>query len=364
MAEKVAGREGEQGDCSGGREGDGAAAGGPVAGDRAARLRRRGHPRERLEVERQIVRRVEALLRILFEAVPHDALERRRHVLVRDRKIRRILLQDRRHRVGGRVAVEGALAREHLVEDRAEGEDVAARVGGTAAHLFGRHVTERAQDDAGFRAGGGRRQVRDLRAALLRVRELGEAEVEDLQPTVVRDEDVLGLQVPVDDSLLVRRGETVNDLERVVGDLARRQAPAGEDRPQRLALQQLLDDVRLALVRADVVNGRDVRVVEDSRGFGFLLEPAQPLRVRGEGGRQHLDCDVARKPRILRSVHLSHPPRADRRKDLVRTETGTRSQRHKARRFYWGQVCESVTFLGSTSPERGMGDRAPALREG
>ena len=42
-------------------------------------------------------------------------------------------LQDRRHRVGGRVAVERALAREHLVEDRAEGEDVAARVGRLAA---------------------------------------------------------------------------------------------------------------------------------------------------------------------------------------------------------------------------------------
>ena len=41
---------------------------------------------------------------------------------------RRLLAQDRGHRVGRRVAVERAPARQHLVEDRAEAEDVGARV--------------------------------------------------------------------------------------------------------------------------------------------------------------------------------------------------------------------------------------------
>ena len=94
---------------------------------------------------------------------------------------------------------------------------------------------------------GGGRQVRDL-AALLGVRELGEAEVEDLHAAVVGDEDVLGLQVPVDDPLLVRRREAADDLERVVDRLARRELAAGEDRAQRLALEQLLDDVGRAVV--------------------------------------------------------------------------------------------------------------------
>ena len=115
---------------------------------------------ERLEIERDVVRGVESLLGALLEAVAHDALEARRDVLVRDREVRRVFLQDRRHRVRGRVAVEGAAAREHLVEDRAEGEDVAARVGGPAAHLLGRHVAERAQHDAGLGAGARGREVR------------------------------------------------------------------------------------------------------------------------------------------------------------------------------------------------------------
>ena len=84
--------------------------------------------RERLEVEREVARRLEPLLRVLLEAVPHDPLEPGLDVLVRRREIRRLLSQDRRHRLRRRVAAERALAREHLVEDRAEGEDVRARV--------------------------------------------------------------------------------------------------------------------------------------------------------------------------------------------------------------------------------------------
>ena len=43
-------------------------------------------------------------------------------------------------------------------------------------------------------------------------RELREAEVEDLHVTILRHEHVLGLQVPVDDPLLVGRGEAARDL--------------------------------------------------------------------------------------------------------------------------------------------------------
>ena len=40
----------------------------------------------------------------------------------------------------------------------------------------------------------------------------GEAEVEDLDVAVLRQEDVLGLDVAVDDPLLVGRGEPLGDL--------------------------------------------------------------------------------------------------------------------------------------------------------
>ena len=67
-------------------------------------------------------------------------------------EIRRILREDRRHRVGGGFALERALAAEHLVEHGAEREHVGAMIDRQAAHLLRRHVAERAE----HRAGAGR----------------------------------------------------------------------------------------------------------------------------------------------------------------------------------------------------------------
>ena len=274
------------------------------------------------------MRGVEPLLGILLETVANDAVEARRDVLVGDGEVRRIFLEDRRHRVRGGVAVERALAGEHLVEDRAEGEDVAARVGGLAAHLLGRHVAERAEHDAGLGALRFRRQVGGARDGAFGLRQLGEAEVEDLDAPVLRDEDVLGLQVAMDDALLVRRREAVGDLRRVVDRPALRETPAGERRAERLPLEKLLDDIGRAVVAPDVVDRGDVGVVEDPGRLGLLLEAAQAVRVLREGGGQDLDGDVAREARILRPIDLAHASGADLAEDLVGTELGSGGQGH------------------------------------
>ena len=225
--------------------------------------------------------------------------------------------------------MERPLPGEQLVEDRAEGEYVRSDIGLASAHLLGRHVADGPEDDARLGARGRRRQVRRL-AALFEMRQLGQSEVQDFDPAALRDEDVLRLQVPVNDPLLVRGGEAVGDLEGVVDRLALRELSAGERRAQCLSLEQLLDDVGRSIVRPDVVNSRDVGVVQDPGGARLLLESAQAVRVGGERRRQDLDRDLAPQSWVLRPVDFAHSPRAQRRDDLVGAQPAPRSNNHFA----------------------------------
>ncbi len=137
---------------------------------------------------------------------------------------RRILLENRGHPLDRRLAAEGGTAREHLVEHRAEREDVGAVVGGFAAHLLRGHVPGRSQHEAGAGRWRGR-QVRDGRVLAGRLDQPGQPEVEDLGAAVGRHEDVVGLQVAVDDALRVRGRQALRDLAGQVGRRSRRRAP-------------------------------------------------------------------------------------------------------------------------------------------
>ena len=71
---------------------------------------------------------------------------------------------------------------------------------------------------------------------------LGEAEVEDLRAAVLREDDVLGLEVPVDDPAFVRRRETARDLHAELHGLADRQGSRRDPLAQRLAVHELHDE--------------------------------------------------------------------------------------------------------------------------
>jgi hypothetical protein len=175
------------------------------------------------EREPEIAGGLKSLGRVLLETTIDDARERRWDVPFGHRQIRRILFEDRGHRVRCRLTVERAASREHLVEHRPERKDVGAMIRGHPADLLRRHVAERAQDDAGLRIGRRGRQGAQPGQRDVGLGQLGQAEVQNLHAPVCRDEDVLRLQVAVDDALVVRRGETTGNLDRVLERLAHRE---------------------------------------------------------------------------------------------------------------------------------------------
>jgi hypothetical protein len=101
--------------------------------------------------------------------------------------------------------------------------------------------------------------------------------------------------------------EAPGDLGGEGQDLPLVRGAAREKLPQRLALEKLGDNVRGAVVRADVEDGQDVRVVERGDCPGLALEALQPLRVRGHVGGKYLDRHLAPETRVPRPVDLAHP---------------------------------------------------------
>jgi hypothetical protein len=206
---------------------------------------------------------------------------------------------------------------QHLVKDAAQRKDVGAMIAALAAYLFGRHVADRAQHDAGL---CDRRHRRCLRAWQRLARLACETEVQDLDGAVGGDENVLRFQIPVRDVLVVRRGKSARDLRRDVDRFSQRQRTRRQARAERLALQQFHDGVGHTVAGAELVERDDVRVREHRDGARFALEPREGSRVGRDGRRNDLDGDVPSDAAVVRAIDLAHASGAEEAFNLIGTE--------------------------------------------
>ena len=290
-----------------------------VAGDRPASRQR---PLEhRLEREGQVVRRVEALVPVLVQAATDHPVEHRGQRAEDGAQRRRVVVQHRRDGVRGRGAGERATAAEGLVQDRSQGEEVCTPIRREPARLLGREVAHGAHQEARLR-------VRVGGVAAVRPRQAGDPEVEDLDPPVRGEEDVVGLQVAVDDGAPVRGLEPVAHLDRELDRGSQGHRPALEALPEALALQELENEVGTPAGGADVEDGQDVRVGEGGDGSRLVLEAAEALGRGLRVGEDDLDRDVAAETGVVGAVHLRHSTGAQQLPDLVGPEPYSRSQRH------------------------------------
>ena len=191
-----------------------------------------------MEVDRVLV----AVLDVLRQRLEDDALELVGDLPVVRRRRQDLDVADLLQRREVALADEQALAGQELVEHDAAREDVAAPIDRQPAHLLRRHVAELALEDAGLGLGALARRLRDT-------------EVDELDLTLERDEDVLRADVAVDEvqllaalvALVVRVVEALAHLHRHEARLrdghrlAERAAPV-EDRAQVAAVDVLERD--------------------------------------------------------------------------------------------------------------------------
>jgi len=75
------------------------------------------------------------------------------------------------------------------------------------------------------------------------------------------NENIRGLDVPMDDSLGMRGIERVSDLNRQAQQSMGFDRLAGDAMPQRHAFQKLHGDERLPVLLADIIDSTDIRMV-------------------------------------------------------------------------------------------------------
>jgi hypothetical protein len=136
--------------------------------------------------------------------------------------------------------------------------------------------------------GDGFRLGRECGVLADRLRRLRQAEVEEFRAGF-GEHDVAGFETAMDDALPVRDFERGRDLRAVAKDLFERKRPALQAIGERLAFDQLHDDVVQPVVVTDVVQRADVRMIQRRDRLRFTIEAGMKLRVAGQAFRKDLD---------------------------------------------------------------------------
>ena len=175
------------------------------------------------------------------------------------------------------LAVERNASGEALKGHDAERIDVAPAVQRLCPCLLRTHVMRRADRHAGS-------------GQLGSARRLGDPEVRDDRTVHLVQHDVVRLDVPMDDPVLVRVVKRVRGLRQELPDLGRRQrTPLFDDVRERLAAEQLHHEVDDAVRPPDAIDGDDVGMLELCGGAGFALEALDEILVERQRERKDLD---------------------------------------------------------------------------
>ena len=266
------------------------------------------------EVIGQLLGRGVTAARFLLEAFQTDSLEVPRDAGIEqaggyDLRIEH-LIDD--HLEG--VALERRPRRQQVIEDAAQSKDIARRahLSEAAAGLFRRQEI------------GGTEHLARHGQARLAVQAFGQAKIGDARLVVAVNHHVGGLEVAVQNALRMRIVYRLGGQPYVARGLSGRQSAIAHELSQVLAFDIIHREEVLAGVDADLVDGHDVRMLQNRGGRGFGLK-APHGGLRGKLAPEHqLQRDEPGQAKLPGLVHHPHASAPELLEEFVVAETTVR----------------------------------------
>ncbi len=137
----------------------------------------------------------------------------------------------------------------------------------------------------------------------------------------------------MDDSSTVGFFESVGDLDGDGQNLFGSERTLAQALGQRLALQELHDQVVDGAFVAHIMEHADIGMLKLRDDFGFAFEAGAQFSARHQLSVQYFDGDRAVQARVASAIDLTHATRAERRFDFVGAKSGARGQSHA-----WAQL--------------------------
>ena len=261
---------------------------------------------EAAQVLGQIGRAGVAFPRFLPQAFQANRLQIARQPWIQLPRRHRLLLHHLGKGLQQRRRLERWPARQAFIQDRPQGIDVTGRTerGALAAGLLRGHVRRRAHHRARGCLPGD-------------VQLLGQAEVGDLRCSILGQEHIARLEVPVDNSPGVRgmhrQGQFLHQRRGFLG----RQGRAGQLSVQGAARAVFQREERQAVVFAHLENLHDVGVLQTGDGLGLDAEALQLLRSGAGAGADHFEGNQALERPVPGLVNDAHAAPAQLFQDLI-----------------------------------------------
>ena len=173
----------------------------------------------------------------------------------------------------------------------------------------------------------------------LRLKKFCQSEVENFQPAVRRDVQIVWLEVAMDYALGVSRRQPFGELCAQPPRLRFVERSVSQSAAQGNALNQLHHEKVQPSFTAEIMDRSDARVIQLRQSHGLVAESLSSSLIRQEARRKHFQSNVAVELFVVRPVDHTHPAAAQ---NFQNTIVGNRPAGQR------GRVRHSGVILGST----------------